>query len=192
MPTTHAYAFQTAQGVTREAEEALQRGHATLDVLPRLHIQPRIAQAAQEFSKVGVALAHAETLNACLQRAIELCYSADTDGRLCNVDRTDYRLLFPAPWGKAGGAKWGLRRTETDILRACLYRRMTPQPQQPVPLFMYDSVSRAWHVNLQDYATQDAAQAYVARYGVSAKGYKSHLERIQQASAAGRRKVDRG
>ena len=192
MPTTHAYAFQTAQGVTREAEEALQRGHATLDVLPRLHIQPRVAQAAQEFSKVGVALAHAETLNACLQRAIELCYSADTDGRLCNVDRTDYRLLFPAPWGKAGGAKWGLRRTETDILRACLLRRMQPQQAQPVPLFVYDSVSRAWHCNMTDYPARDAAQAYVAQWGVSAKEYKVRLERIQQASAAGRRNVAKG
>ena len=190
--TSHAYAFQVAQGVRQEGEETLQRSHKALDVLPRLHIQPRIAQAAQEFSKVGVAAAHAEALNACLQRTVELCYALDTDGRLCNVDRVGGRLLFPAAWGKAGAKKWGLRRREADILRACLYRRMAPKQAQPVPLFLFDSVSRAWHVNLQDYASQDAAHVYVSQWGVSPKEYKQHLERAQQASAAGRRKVAKG
>ena len=47
--TSHAYAFQVAQGVRQEGEETLQRSHKALDILPRLHIAPRIAEAAQEF-----------------------------------------------------------------------------------------------------------------------------------------------
>lgn len=168
----------TVSSVKREAEDALQRSHTALGTQPSRHTAQRFADVAQSLSRRGLAAAHAETCNAALQRVVELAYAMDTDARLCNVD-TDGRLLVPAPWGKAGYKRWGLRRREADTLRAILMARQTPQQGRPVPLFVYDTDSRAWYVNMQDYAEREQAWEYVRRYGVTSREYKTWLERVQ-------------
>ena len=170
----------TVSGVTRETQDALQRSHTALDAQPGRHTAQRFADVAQALSRAGVAAAHAEVLNAALQRCVELCYQTDTDGRRCNID-IDGRLERPAPWGKAGYKKWGLRRREADILRAILMARQTPQQGRPVPLFVYDSASRAWYVNLEDYRSHAEAMGYVLHYGVTSREYKQALSRLQTA-----------
>lgn len=191
MPYAVAGAQREAQ---RETEEALQRSHQALDVQPGRHVAQRLADVAHSLSRAGVAAAHAEVLNAALQRVCELAYALDTDARLCNVD-IDGRLLFALPWGKSGHTRWGLRRREADILRGVLTQRQTPQQGRAVPLFLYDSATRAWYCNLQDYRTRTEAQAYVMHYGVTAREYKQALERLQTAGrrqAEARRNVRRG
>ena len=168
----------TVSSVKREAEDALQRSHKALDVQPGRHTLPRFADVAQSLSRVGVALAHAETCNACLQRVVELAYQVDTDSRRCNMD-TDGRLLFALPWGKSGYKRWGLRRREADTLRAILVARQTPQQGRAVPLFTYDTAARAWYVNVVDYASHAEAMAYVRQWGVTSREYKTWLERVQ-------------
>lgn len=170
----------TVSNVKREAEDALQRSHKALDTQPGRHTAQRFADVAQSLSRVGVALAHAETCNAALQRVCELAYAVDTDSRRCNMD-TDGRLLFALPWGKSGYTRWGLRRREADTLRAILMARQTPQQGRAVPLFAYDAASRAWYVNLPDYACLEEAQAYVRRCGVTSREFKTWLERVQTA-----------
>ena len=180
-------------GAQRETEEALQRSHKALDVQPGRHTLPRFADVAQSLSRAGVALAHAEACNAALQQTITLAYQVDTDSRRCNMD-TDGRLLFALPWGKAGYKRWGLRKREADILRAILLARQTPQQGRAVPLFTYDSASRSWYVNLQDYVSHAEAQAYVSHYGATSREYKTQLDRLQTATrqrAQSRQKVRR-
>ena len=168
----------TVSNVKREAEDALQRSHTALDVQPGRHTAQRFADVAQALSRAGVAAAHAEVLNAALQRLVELCYQRDTDARLCNCD-TNGKLLVPAPWGKSGYKKWGLRRREADVLRAVLMQRQTPQQGRPVPLFVWDADGRTWYCNMEDYKSHAEAQAYVSHYGVSSREYKQALERVQ-------------
>ena len=168
----------TVSSVKREAEDALQRSHKALDVQPGRHTAQRFADVAQSLSRVGVALAHAEACNACLQRVCELAYQVDTDSRRCNVD-TDGRLLFALPWGKAGYKRWGLRRREADTLRAILMARQTPQQGRALPLFVYDAASRAWYCNVVDYASHAEAMGYVRQWGVTSREYKQTAERVR-------------
>lgn len=170
----------SVSNVKREAEDALQRSHKALDVQPGRHTAQRFADVAQALSRQGLAAAHAETCNAALQRVIELAYALDTDGRLCNMDR-DGRLLFALPWGKSGYTRWGLRRREADTLRVILQARQAPQQGRPVPLFVYDSATRAWFVNVQDYRTHAEAQAYIRQCGITSREFKTWLERVQTA-----------
>ena len=46
--------------VTRQAEDTLQRAQRALDVRPALHVAPRLAEAAQSLTAVGLAATHAE------------------------------------------------------------------------------------------------------------------------------------
>ncbi len=165
--------------VNKQAEETLQRAARAMDVQPQPHVTSRLAQAAQSLTAVGLAAASAELCNSALMACVRLCYQVDTDGRYANIDTVDGRLLRPAPWGSAGHKVWGLRRRESDILRACLLSRLTPRQGQPLPLFVFDAGK--WFVNLADYATETAAQAYVKQWGVSAREYKRHLEGARQA-----------
>jgi hypothetical protein len=173
----------TVSTVKRETEDALQRSHRALDVQPGRHTAQRFADVAQSLSRAGVALAHAETCTAALQRVVELAYQVDTDSRRCNVD-IDGRLLFALPWGKSGYKRWGLRRREADTLRAILLARQTPQQGRAVPLFVYDTGTRAWYVNTQDYVCHAEAQAYLSKCGITSREYKAHLERVQALGKA--------
>ena len=191
--TAHTVAYNVAAGATREAEKTLQRSHTALDAAPARHVLPRLADVAEGLSKAGLAAAHAELCTAALQRLAELAYTIDTDGRLCNMD-VDGRLLVPAPFGKAGHQKWGLRRREAEILRAILVARQTPQQGRALPLFVYDSVSRAWYVNVQDYPSELHAMGYIRQCPITSREYKTHLERAQtvdRRKAESRRKTSR-
>ena len=165
--------------VRREAEDTLQRAQDTFGTLPGLHVAPRLAEAAQALSAVGLAAAHSELCNAALQHAVRLCYQVDTDGRPANIDSVDGRLLFPAPWGSAGHKRWGLRRREADILRESLYARMETRQGRPLPLFVFDA--GAWRVNVHDYPTETAAQAYVRQASITAREYKTRLASMRKA-----------
>lgn len=178
--TAHTVAYNVAAGATREAEKTLQRSQAMLDAQPQRHTLPRLADVAQSLTRAGVAAAHAELCNAALQQLAQLAYQTDTDGRPANVD-LDGRLLVPAPWGKSGYQKWGLRRREADVLRAVLMARQTPQQGRAVPLFTYGEDTRAWYVNVQDYPTEAHAMAYIRQFGITSREYKTWLERAQEA-----------
>lgn len=172
------------RAIRAEADDALSRANQVLDVTPENHVAPRPGAIVTSWNRAGVAAAHAETLNASLQRVCELAYVRDTDARFCNLDALDGRVLFPVPWGRAGGPQWGLRRRESDILRQCLFQRMEPATGRPVPLFVYDAPRRVWYVNLTDYPTEADAMGYVMRNGVSSREYKRALAAIHDAKRA--------
>jgi hypothetical protein len=169
-----------AYSVSRVAGETLERAQTATEARPRAHTPRRLPDVAATLSRVGLAAASAELCNAALQALARLAYEVDTDGRRCNVD-IDGRLLVPAPMGRAGHKYYGLRRRESDTLRACLLSRMTPRTGAALPLFVYDNGRRSWYVNMADYPTEGAAVAYTQKHGVSSREYKQQLERLQTA-----------
>lgn len=191
--TAHIVAYNVAAGATREAKETLERSHTALDTAPQRHTLPRLADVAESLSRAGLAAAHAELCNAALQQLARLAYQTDTDGKPANVD-LDGRLLVPAPFGKAGYKKWGLRRREADVLRQILMARQTPQQGRAVPLFTYGEDTRSWYVNVQDYPTEAHAMAYIRQFGITSREFKLWLERAQEAGrrqAQARQRVSR-
>ena len=171
-----------AYSVARVAEETLQRSHAATEARPQAYTPRRLPDVSAALSRAGLAAASAELLNGALQALVQLAYQVDTDGRRANVD-VDGRLLVPAPMGRQGHKYYGLRRRESDTLRACLLSRMTPRAGSALPLFVYDATRRAWYVNVSDYVTEGAAMAYVAKHGVSSREYKQCLQSLQLKDA---------
>ena len=169
-----------AYSLSRATAETLARSQTATEAQPVRHTPRRLPNVASTLSRVGLAAASAELCNAALQSLAQLAYQIDTDGRRANVD-ADGRLLIPAPMGRQGHKYYGLRRRESDTLRACLLQRMTPKAGAPLPLLVYDSGRRSWYVNVTDYPTEGAAVAYIQKHGISSREYKRTLERIQSA-----------
>ena len=145
---------------------------------PAPHTPNRWASVAQQLTLSGYALTRAELLSEALHAAAALCFELDTDGSLANLDR-DGRCLRPMPWGKKGGQMWGLRRTETDVLRAILRDWAQPKRGEPLPLWVWDGEVRSWFVNLGDYGSFEAAKAFLSHRSVTSHLYKKYAQRIR-------------
>lgn len=173
-----------AFSVTTHTNGTLARMEETRQAHPAPYTPARaVAAAGNELTRRGLAALAVEHLTSALFRVVELVYEEDIDGRLCNVDAVDGRLLIPAPWGSAGYRRYGLRRREADVLRLFLLERMTPKPGSPVPLFQYDHERRGWFVNLVDYSTRAAAGTWLKQNGLSVRAYKQCLQRVQKVSS---------
>lgn len=137
----------------------------------------RAAATAQELTRKGAMAASAELLNECVNKLIDLCYQTDAAG-LCNVDqRAGGVLLIPSPWGRSY-AKWGLRRTEGDVLALALSKLQSAAAHEP--LFVYDPVTRRWAINLDDYPSKQAALSYWTKYQLDAAAYRLLLTAVQE------------
>ena len=145
---------------------------------PNQVIRQRIAAAAAELSNAGNNQARVELLNEAVLAATKLCYEADKDGVPANVDSRTYRLLFPAPWGKSGWKRWGMRDWEANILRQILLVRC--QMQRVVPLFDYNQEGRNWHINLTDYPRLDLALLYWKNNPVTLKDWRLYADIYRQ------------
>lgn len=173
-----------AYSVTAHTNGTLARMEDTRQAHPAPFTPARaVAAAGSELTRRGLVALAVEHLTSALFRVVELVFEEDVDGRLCNVDSHDGRLLVPAPWGSTGHRRYGLRRREADVLRLFLLERMTPRPGAPVPLFQYDHERRAWFVNLQDYSTRAAAGTWLKQNGLTVRAYKECLRRVQGASS---------
>lgn len=156
---------------------------------PQATIKQRMAEAAAEMSRAGDNQARVELLQEACLAITKLCYEADPDGQPANIDSRTYRLLVPAPWGKAGWRRWGLRAWEAEILRQIMIVRC--QMRRVEPLFDYNSEGRTWHVNLQQYARLDVALMYWKSNPVSLKEWRRHAD-IYRAQAHARTIRNRG
>lgn len=158
------------------AAETLQRAQSATGADARPFVARRMAEATEALSRVGLAAAAAELCNAALQRLAELCYACDADGSTPNVGFTG-RIEIPVPMGRAGYRYYGLRRLESDVLRAVLVARMD---RADVPaLFTYNADDRRWYINLAAYPTPKAAQTYLSRDAVGQREYRRHHNRIK-------------
>lgn len=145
-------------------------------------VRQRMAEAAAELSNAGSNQMRVELLNEACLAITKLCYEIDPDGVPCNVDNRTYRLLVPAPWGKAGWKRWGLRDWEAGILRQILMVRC--QMQRTQPLFDYNAETRTWHANLQAYPRLDLALIYWKSNPISLRDWRLYADIYRQKAHA--------
>jgi hypothetical protein len=133
-----------------------------------------LRKAAEALSRRNVDQAVCELLNEALARLVQLCYEQDAAG-LCNVDAQKGKMLIPAPWGRLGHAKWGLRPIEGIILREIMFEWQQAFAREQV-LFHYDRSRRAWFVDLYNYGNVHLAHQWLTRHQVSVEMYRSARE----------------
>lgn len=156
-----------------EITKIVARKSVVMAVAPERHTP--IRNAAEALTRRNVAQAKAELLSEALWAAVTLCYEKDDSGSLCNVDSVSGRLLVPAPWGREGHRRWGLRYLESVLLRAIL--RGLQQAKGEPPVLVYDPLSRGWHLNIFDYPTHRHALAWLERHPITASAWRSAYAR---------------
>lgn len=134
-----------------------------------------IRAAAEQLTRRNVAQAKAELCSEALWAAVALAYETDNSGVLCNTDPVSGRLLLPAPWGRQGYLKWGLRYTESVLLRAIL--RGLQQTAAEPPVLVYDPLSRGWYLNIFDYPTHRQALAWLEHHPITASAWRGAYAR---------------
>lgn len=142
----------------------LQRKAGLAAASPERHTSLRAA--AENLSRRNVDAAVVELLMEAVQRMTFLAYEGDDDG-LCNVDEVTAKLLIPAPWGRAGYARWGLRPAEGVCLREMMQQRQQGTNDRPPGVFFYDRNGRSWRVNFFDFDREEDAQKYWVRWPLS-------------------------
>ena len=123
--------------------------------------------AAENLSLRNADQAVCELFNEALMRLVDLCFEEDAGG-FCNIDSITHRLLIPAPFGRSGHTRWGIRPQEANILRRILFER-----QRRVGLFLYDKSRRCWRLNLRDFPGRDIAMSYLADCPVGIGEYRA-------------------
>lgn len=149
-------------GVTVTMERKAELSKAT----PQRHTTLRAA--AQTLSLRNVDGAACELMNEALARLVLLAYEVDAGG-FCNIDAATGKLLIPLPFGRNGYARWGLRPQEANILRQVLFDWQL----EPMPLFEYDRMRRAWFVNLRDFANVHMAKGWLKKRQVTIAVYRA-------------------
>ena len=124
--------------------------------------------AAQSLSLKNVDAAVCELMNEALARLVLLAYEVDAGG-YCNMDGATGKLLIPLPWGRNGGALWGLRPQEANILRQVLFDWEDDLPS----LLRYDRWRRAWFVCLGDFDNVNDAKGWLRQHQVSIGVYRA-------------------
>lgn len=143
---------------------------------PERHSQLRAA--AESLNRRNVDGAVLELMSEAVQRLTLLAYEQD-EGGYCNIDAVTNRLLIPAPWGRAGYARWGLRAAESVVLREIMQRRQVQRKNSPPGLFLYDRAGRTWRLNRFDFENYNDAESYWARWPLGMAEYRAaRAERV--------------
>jgi hypothetical protein len=148
---------------------ALERKAAISTTAPERHTT--IQRVAQALSRRGADAAIVELFSEAMQRLTLLAYERDEAG-YCNIDPITWRLLLPAPFGRAGHKHWGISRAESDVLRDMLRERQPQTDHRPPGLWLYDRTRKCWRLNLFDFDTLADGQAYWQRWPLSIQEYR--------------------
>lgn len=157
-----------------ELTQLIDRAVEIREALPVPNVKQRLAAAAQELSLAGTNQMRVELLNEAVLALVKVLYECDPDGVPANVDRATYRLLIPAPWGRAGWRRWGLRYWESEIFKRILQVRC--QVRRGAPLFDYNEAARTWHLNLADYPRLDLALVHWKQQPITLKEWRLHAD----------------
>lgn len=160
--------------------DLIERTQAIREVVtdPNRTIKQRVAEAAAGLSRAGENQQRVEWLNEAALKMTQLCYEADTDGVLCNIDRFTYRLLIAAPWGRGGWKRWQLRAWEAAIFGAIL--RVRCQMQRVPPVFDYNDETGKWYLNYGQYQRFDQALLYWKANPISLKEWRLHADAYRE------------
>jgi hypothetical protein len=142
----------------------------------------RIAEAADAINRAGDMQLRVELANEALAALCVVLYQADADGRTPNLDRLTWRLLVPAPWGRGGWKRWGLRAWEADCLRGILMIRCEMIRHQN--LFDYNAAGQTWHIDLKTFPTLETAMQYLKRYPITLDEWRKRSEPAKVAARA--------
>lgn len=123
-----------------------------------------IQRAAEALSRRNADAAIVELFAEACQRLTQLAYERDDDGAWSNIDPVTWRLLIPAPWGRAGHRSWGITRTEAELLREMIQCRQLQTDSRPPGLWLYDRARRTWRLNLFDFDAVADGQSYWRRW----------------------------
>ncbi len=123
---------------------------------------------AENLSLRNVDAATCELMNEAVTRLVMLAYEVDVFG-FCNIDGVTGKLLIPAPWGRNGYARWGLRPSEANILREILFAWQ----EKGGALLTYDRGRRAWFVDLRSYPQVHIAKGWLRGHQISVKEYRA-------------------
>ncbi len=157
--------------------KTLDRKADILEAMPALHVPLR--SVAESLTRRNLAGARAELLNEALQRCTAVLYDMDASSQLCNVDEATGRILLPVPWGRAGHRKWGLRYTESLVLRLILMAHQGTHERGKRPaLFLYDADARTWSVNLIDFPTVEAAIRRLDQTPITPAQWRYYLDKV--------------
>ncbi len=166
------------------------RKQKVMTARPAGFVQARMREATSKMSRLAMFQARSELLNEAVFRMIGLAYEVDEFNRFVNVDEMGL-ILIPVPWSSHGYRRWGLRATESDVLRAYLLRlaELAHKGERIPPLFLFDPVTRRWSLNFFDYPTYEAAVEWWSRFEMGPGTYRSFADyvRKKRRSAAKKR-----
>ena len=157
--------MNSTNGIVRVVE----RKGEVAQAAPARHAALR--HAAEALSRRNVDGATVELFSEAMQRLTLLAYEMDADG-YCNVDGVTGRLLIPAPFGRLGYKRWGLRRIESTLLREMIQQRQIGQKGRAPGLWLYDRTQRTWRLNLFDFDALADAQRYWQRWPLTVAEYR--------------------
>lgn len=149
---------------------------------PEAYFKQRIASSAAQLDRAGQMAARVAVANEALAKFTVILYSVDTDGVLPNIDAVTWRIRPPAPWGRSGWKRWGLRAWEADVMRAILIERSRQQGGRPA-LFDYNDQARTWHLNIQDYRDCQSALFWLKHEAIKLPAWRAHADRLTSAAA---------
>jgi hypothetical protein len=152
----------------------LQRKAAISTAAPERHTA--IARAADNLSRRNADAAIVELYMEAMQRLTLLAYEQDEAGYV-NIDAVTWRLLLPAPWGRAGHRRWAITRTESEVLREMIQTRQAQTDHRPPGLWLYDRARRCWTLNLFDFDVVADGQTYWRRWPISILEYRQARSR---------------
>ncbi len=145
-------------------------------------MQQRIQKKADELSRLARARASAELANEALHAVIRLAYETLADGSPVNVDSVTGDLLIPAPWSSRNYHLYGLRRSESDVLRGYMLRlqELAARGKAAPPLFTYDAVSHRWTLNRVDYPTLQVAETWLTRHQLTGEVWLKWMRHLRK------------
>lgn len=132
--------------------------------------------AAEQLSLRNVDAAVVELFMEAMQRLTLLAYERDADG-YCNIDPVTWRLLIPAPFGRAGHKRWGITPSEAVVLREMVQCRQIATGDRAPGLWLYDASRRAWRLDLFNFDVLADGQRYWQRWPFSVQEYREARRR---------------
>ena len=141
----------------------------------------RAASKAGKLSRLTRAKASCEVIGEAVNALISLCYETYPNGIPANVDAVTGDLLISTPWSSRNYRRFGLKRTEADILRRFMFDAIAAAKKGKLaPLFIYDPDARSWALNRADFPTYESAVAWWKRWALTPQGYQTRLQTLRR------------
>lgn len=125
---------------------------------PSIEVQRKLKRRAQnQAQKISIRSRHAIVsikLLEVLNQFFDLLYQKDQHGYV-NFDPVNLMIKIPVPWSGKNYIKYGLTRTEADILRKIIATLPVPSP------LIYGEDNRRWHLNIMDFPDQRSVAEYI-------------------------------